>query len=158
MSVLAMIAVQLYALSAFTHGWALCQQINNLAATVLSASPAQIQRLSLTESASEGSRPQSWVWGPSEPGRNPWKTPVSSSSEQPAGSQACRGKGTKQAPGPAVPICQTFQERNLVNFTKFPLSPDTSIRNAFLCIINCFSLAENHFLLLSLRSVTSGVL
>ena len=158
MNVLAVIAVQLYALSAFTHGWALCQQINNLAATVPSASPAQIQRLSLTKWASEGSRPQSWVWGPSEPGRSPCKTWWVPAQNSPVDPRHARGKGTKQAPGLVMPISQTFQGRDLVNFTKFPLSPHTSIRNAFLCIINCFSLAENHFLLLSLRSVTSGVL
>lgn len=48
---------------------------------------------------------------------------------------------------------RTSQERNPVTFAKFLIHPDTSVRNSFLCIINCFYLAENHFSLLSLLSL-----
>ena len=150
--------MQLYALNTFTRGWALRQQINNLAATVPSASPAQMQGCLWPNQLLRGPDHRAGSGGLVSPGRTPVRSLVSSSSEQSPGPRRARGKGTEYALGPGVPICQSFQERNLVNFTKIPLSPDTSIRNVVLCIINCFSLAENHFLLLSLRSVTSGVL
>lgn len=53
----------------------------------------------------------------------------------------------------ARPLFQTFQERNPVTSAEFLIHPDTSVRNSFLCIINCFYLAENHFSLLSLLSL-----
>jgi hypothetical protein len=52
----------------------------------------------------------------------------------------------------APPLFETFQERNPVTLAEFLIHPDTSVRNSFLCIINCFYLAENHFSLLSLLS------
>lgn len=79
-----------------------------------------VQPRSLTESASEGSRPQSWVWGPSEPGRNPCKTLVSSSSEQPRGPQACQGQRHKASTGPSGAHLSNFPGKESCQLYQVP--------------------------------------
>lgn len=41
--------------------------------------------------------------------------------------------------------CPAFQARGPVSLAESLRNPDPSFRNAVLCVINCFYLAENHF-------------
>lgn len=141
-----MIAEQLHPPSAFTHGWLSHQRINDPAQPVHPALLCLHQLLRKPDQgALELGAPRRSTGSPDPGDFQPLNRGSLPSSGSPRGSR-------RPHPTPRVATCVELSGTGILPTTssKFLCYPDASVSNAFLCIINCFSLAENHFSWLSL--------